>query len=87
MATVWIPAPLRTLTGGQETADVPGTRVDQVIDALDNRFPGLRDRICSGAALRSGVAVAVDGVVARLGMLEPVGPTSEVHFLPAIGGG
>ena len=29
----------------------------------------------------------VDNEVARLGLLQPVGPDSEVHFLPAIAGG
>ena len=36
----------------------------------------------------SGVfSVAVDGEVTPMGMLEKVGESSEVHFLPAIGGG
>jgi hypothetical protein len=29
----------------------------------------------------------VDGEVARLGLLQPVRADSEVHFLPALGGG
>jgi hypothetical protein len=31
--------------------------------------------------------VAIDGEVARMGMLERVAENSEVHFVPAIGGG
>jgi hypothetical protein len=31
--------------------------------------------------------VAVDGEVSILGVVEPVGPDSEVHFIPALGGG
>jgi molybdopterin synthase sulfur carrier subunit len=87
MATVWIPAPLRDLTNRRETVTVPGARVRQVIDALEREFPGMRARLCDGDALRSGIAVVVDGEVARLGLLQPVGPASEVHFLPALGGG
>jgi molybdopterin synthase sulfur carrier subunit len=87
MAVVWIPAQLRTLTNGQESVTVPGERVGGVIEALERLFPGTRDRLCDANGLRSGIAVVVDGEVARLGWLQPVGATSEVHFLPAISGG
>jgi molybdopterin synthase sulfur carrier subunit len=87
MAIVWIPAQLRDLTAGQPTLTVPGGTVAEVIAALDCAYPGVRDRLCDGDALRSGLVVAVDTQIARLGLQEPVGETSEVHFLPAIGGG
>jgi molybdopterin synthase sulfur carrier subunit len=87
MATVWVPALLRELAGGRDTVTVPGTTVRHVIDALERDYPGTRDRLCAGDGLRPGVAVAVDGQLARLGLLEPVREDSEVHFLPAIGGG
>jgi molybdopterin synthase sulfur carrier subunit len=87
MATVWIPSLLRELTGGQETVSVSGATVRQVIDALERDYPGLKDRLCAGGALRPGISVAVDTQVATLGLAQPVGTNSEVHFLPAIGGG
>jgi molybdopterin synthase sulfur carrier subunit len=87
MALVWIPPLARELTGGRETAAVPGANVGQVIAALEREFPGVRDRLCPGGVLRSGLAVVVDGQVVRFGLLEAVGPDSEVHFLPAIAGG
>lgn len=87
MATVWIPAPLRDVSGGQQTVVVAGTRVGQLIDELDRLFPGTCDRLCNADGLRASIAVVVDGEVARLGLLTPVGPTSEVHFLPALSGG
>jgi molybdopterin synthase sulfur carrier subunit len=87
MARVWIPSLLRDVTGGAEAVTVPGASVGQVIDELDRLHPGARARLCDGGALRSGLAVVVDNEVARLGLLQPVGPDSEVHFLPAIGGG
>jgi molybdopterin synthase sulfur carrier subunit len=87
MALVWIPPLLRDLTGGSETADVPGANVGQLIEALEQQFPGVRSRLCPGEVLRPGLAVIVDGQVARFGLLEPVGPDSEVHFLPALAGG
>jgi molybdopterin synthase sulfur carrier subunit len=87
MPHVWIPALLRDATGGQEKITVPGATVRQVIDELERRFPGIKARICDGDTLRSGISVAVDTEVARLGLRQPVGPESEVHFLPAIAGG
>jgi molybdopterin synthase sulfur carrier subunit len=87
MARVWIPPLLRDLTGGQETAHVPGATVGQVIEALEQQFPGVRERLCAGGVLRPGLAVTVDGQVGRFGLMEAAGPDSEVHFLPAIGGG
>jgi sulfur-carrier protein len=87
MATVWIPSLLRDLTGGRETVSAAGVNVRQVIEALEKEFPGIKARLCDGDQLRSGISVAIDVQVGRLGMAEPVGETSEVHFLPAIGGG
>jgi molybdopterin synthase sulfur carrier subunit len=87
MAIVWIPPLLRDLTGGQETVVVPGANVRQLIEGLEELHPGLRDRLCEGDRLKPGVAVTVDGLVAPLGIYQVVQPNSEVHFLPAIGGG
>jgi molybdopterin synthase sulfur carrier subunit len=87
MARVWIPPLLRDLTGGQPTVTVGGASVREVIEELDQLYPGTKARLCDGETLRPGLAVVVDTGVARLGLREPVGPDSEVHFLPAIGGG
>ncbi len=87
MARVWIPPLLRDLTGGQEIVTAPGSRVSQIIEELDRRFPGIEARLCDGGALRPGLVVVVDTAIAALGLLQPVGRDSEVHFLPAIGGG
>jgi len=87
MPTVWIPSLLRDLTGGQETVTVAGATVRQVVEALDRHFPGMRARLCDANGLRPGIAVAVDTQVVRLGLSQPVGEHSEVHFLPAVAGG
>jgi molybdopterin synthase sulfur carrier subunit len=87
MPLVWIPSLLRELTGGAEQATVPGATVSAVLDELERRFPGIRDRLCDGDRLRPGMAVTVDSQVSRLGLRQPLADKSEVHFLPAIGGG
>lgn len=87
MAVVWIPALLRDLTGGQERVMVPGETVRQVIENLNGRFPGIRDRLVEGNRLRPGIAVVVDGELSREQLRRRLAETSEVHFVPAISGG
>ena len=87
MARVWIPSLLQGLTGGEPTVTVPGARVRDIVDELEKRYPGIRARLCDAGGLRPGMAVIVDTEVGRLGLAQPVGPDSEVHFLPAIAGG
>lgn len=87
MPRVFIPRLLVPLTEGVEQIDVEGGTVRQVVAALERRHPGLRERLCDGDRLRSGLSVAVDGNVSSLGLLQKVDPSSEVHFLPSVGGG
>ena len=87
MATVWIPSLLRDLTDGKQIVTVAGATVAQLIESLEQSHPGFRERLCAGDALRAGMAVVVDTEVAKLGLQQPVSDKSEVHFLPAIGGG
>jgi molybdopterin converting factor small subunit len=87
MATIWIPPLLRDLTGGLDQVTAAGATVRELVQALDARFPGIRARLCDGDLLRPGLAVFVDSCSAPLGLAQPVGPASEVHFLPQIAGG
>ncbi len=87
MPVVWIPSLLRDLTAGQETVAIPGASVRQLLDSLEQQFPGIKVRLCVEDSLRPGVAVIVDGIASPIGLLQAVRPDSEVHFLPAIAGG
>ena len=87
MATVWIPSLLRPLTSGQRQVTASGATIGELIDSLEASYPGIRERLCTGDRLQSSIAIAVDGVTATNGLLEPVRPDSEVHIVPAIGGG
>ncbi|MFO0907374.1 MAG: MoaD/ThiS family protein [Isosphaeraceae bacterium] len=87
MPVVFIPAPLRGLTGGAAEVAVEGLTVAEALDALDQRYPGLKDRVCRGETLAPGLQVAVDQTMTRQGLRAPLRPESEVHILPAIGGG
>ena len=60
--------------------------MDEAIDQLDERWPGLRDRLCEpGPALRPHIHVYVDGE--RAGLDDPLEPTSRVDVIAAISGG
>lgn len=87
MPTVWIPPLMRSLTDDQEQVEASGETVREVVEDLEKRFPGLADRLCQDDALRPGITVAVDGVVSNKGLRQRVQADSEVHFVPAIGGG
>ncbi len=87
MATVFIPTMLQSLTGGVKQVEVEGGNVRRVIDRLEELYPGMKARLVEDGGIRPNLAVAIDGEVARMGLLEKVGENSEVHFVPAIGGG
>lgn len=87
MPIVHIPTQLRSLTGGVERVEVNGAALRQVIAALDAAYPGLAARLCTGDCISPGLAVSIDGAFTNRGLLAKVGPESEIHFLPAIGGG
>ena len=89
MAEVWIPPRMQSLTDGNQIVRVDGATVRQLINNLEKKFPGTKSRLYDEAEdeLLPGVAVIVDGEASQLGLLERVQEDSEVHFLPAIGGG
>lgn len=85
--TVILPRSLVTLIPGTiRRSDVEATTVAEVIDGLDARTPGLRNRLVdSGPVLREHINVFVDGVQADLG--TSVRDGSTVHVIPAVSGG
>ena len=89
MPDVWLPPRLQNLTGGQQKVQVAGRTVRQVIDNLERAFPGLKAELYDEEedVVMPGMAVVVDGETSQLGLLEHVREDSEIHFLPALGGG
>ena len=87
MATVYIPSLMQKLTGGQQQVVVSGSSVRQIVNNLEEEYPGIKERLLDNNRIKGNISVAVDGEVSPLGILAKVGEESEVHFLPAIGGG
>ena len=88
MIEVFIPAPLRKLTGGQSKVSIEQARtVAEALSLVDEQYPGLRERLVTDGALRAGMQVTVNGSIAANGLRHPLTDGAEVHFLPALGGG
>lgn len=87
MATVFIPPQWRDLTKGTSQLEVPGVTVAEVVEQLENQFPGLKARICPSGQLAPSLQLSIDDQMSRRGLRAPLKPNSELHFLPAIGGG
>ena len=87
MATIFIPAQLRTLTAGIEQLEMDVYNVREVINQLEQNFPGIRDRLCQQDQLSPSLQVSIDSVITSRGMIAKIQPNSEVHFIPAIAGG
>ena len=87
MARVFIPTMLQPLAEGTKEVTLEAKNVRQVIEGLERLFPGIKEYLVEDGQLVPNVTVAVDGEASRLGLLEKVEEESEVHFIPAIGGG
>jgi molybdopterin synthase sulfur carrier subunit len=87
---VRIPTPLRKLTLNQEIVDAEGGTIREVLDSLENNYPGLKERICDEQDhIRRFVNVFVnDEDIRFLQESEtPVKSGDEVSIVPAIAGG
>jgi len=87
MADVHLPATLPPLFHDlPRRLEIDATTVAAAIDLLDERWPGLRDRLCEpGPALRRHINVYVDRE--RAGLETTLEPTSRVDVIAAISGG
>jgi sulfur-carrier protein len=87
---VRIPTPLRKLTENQEVVDAEGGTIRELIDSLEQSYPGLKERICDDKdQIRRFVNVYLnDEDVRFLSESEtPVKSGDEVSIVPAIAGG
>ena len=90
MPTVYLPAPLRRLTGGVSRVHVPPGTVADALSAPDEHFPGIRAQLCDeNGSVRAFINVFVNGSEIRTlqGQQTPVGEEDEVSIVPAMAGG
>ncbi len=87
--TVRIPTPLRTLTGGADEVKAQGTTVAAVIDDLERRHPGVRDRLLDEKGVRRFVNLYVGDEDIRFldGLETALKGGEQISIVPAIAGG
>jgi molybdopterin synthase sulfur carrier subunit len=87
MADVHLPSTLGALFPGlPRQLDVQAQTVSELIDHLERRWPGLRDRLCEpGPTLRGHIHVYVNQERAKLD--TPIAEQSRVDVIAAISGG
>ena len=84
---VFVPTPLRSYTGQQADVEAEGVNVAQLLDDLNQRFPGIRFRMVDEQdAIRPHIRVFVNGEQVR-GLDTPLRPSDEVQILQALSGG
>jgi molybdopterin converting factor small subunit len=77
---------VRLFPGAVRRLELPAASVDELLDALDARWPGMRDRLCdSRPAIRRHISIFVQGRRATLD--TPLPPGAEVAIMTAISGG
>ena len=88
--TVRIPTPLQRLTNGQGEVACSGASVRELLEDLEKRHPGIKERICDETGkLRRFVNVFVNEEDIRFmqGDQTAVKDGDEVSIIPAIAGG
>jgi sulfur-carrier protein len=87
VAELHLPTTLMPLFHGlPRRLELDAATVGEAIDQLNDRWPGLRDRLCDpGPALRMHIHVYVDRD--RAGLETPLEPRSRVDVITAISGG
>jgi sulfur-carrier protein len=87
---VRIPTPLRKLTENQDIVRIEGATIRDVIDNLEQSYPGLKERICDEQDnIRRFVNVFVNDEDIRFlqDAQTALKPGDEVSIFPAISGG
>lgn len=87
---VRVPTPLRKFTNGADEVDAQGNTVRVLVEDLERKFPGIKERICDeNGKIRRFVNVYVNGDDIRfLQNLETsLKDGDNISIVPAIAGG
>ena len=86
---VRIPTPLRTLTGGADEVTASGSTVREVLDDLEAKHPGMRERLLDDKGVRRFVNIYVGEEDIRFldGLKTALKAGDQISIVPAIAGG
>jgi len=89
MVTVRIPTPLRTLTAGEEQVSATGATIKDIIEDLEKKHPGMRERLLDDKGVRRFVNIYVGDEDIRFldGLSTALKSGDEISIVPAIAGG
>lgn len=90
MATIFVPTPMRKVTGGQAKIQVQAATIRQAIEQANAAYPGFSERILDqGGEIKRFINVFVNGVDVRKlnGRDTPLRDADEVAVIPAMAGG
>lgn len=88
--TVMIPTPLREHTDGESEVEARGETVGEILNDLDEQFPGLKERICTeDGELREFLNIYMNDEDIRFQeeLQTPVEEGDSLSIIPAIAGG
>ncbi len=86
---VRIPAALRTLTGGADEVKGAGGTLGELIEDLEKRHPGIKDRLVDEKGVRRFINIYIGEEDARFtgGLATKIEGGAQVSIIPAIAGG
>ena len=90
MTTVYIPTPLRRLTGGQSKVQVQADDIANLIRALENNYPGFAERVLDGQGqVKRFIQIFRndDEIRTLQGVETPVAEGDRISIVPAMAGG
>lgn len=85
-----IPTPLQKFTQSEASVELNADSVDELLQALEGRFPGILERICGpDGKLRRYLNMYVNGEDIRFlrHQATPLNDGDEVSIVPAVAGG
>jgi sulfur-carrier protein len=90
MPVVYIPTPMRRLTGGQSKVTVAANSVDEAIRLLDQEYPGFAEKLLDGEGKPKrfiNIFRNDDEIRTLQGLDTPVEEGDRISIVPAMAGG
>lgn len=87
---VRVPSLLRSLVGGTKSLQASGKTVGQVLDDVESRYPGFKERVIdSNGTVKQFVTIFINGEDVRYlkNLDTPVKDGDQLSILPAVAGG
>jgi MoaD family protein len=87
--TVIIPTILRPLTNQQKHINLEGNQVSEIIDHMERRYPGIKEKLVTGGSAHRFINIYVNDNDIRFqdGLATSLRDGDVLTILPAVAGG